>query len=343
MAEYHGIKIDPELYIGLDECDGNNWEHFDPARWEANEKKYRAHLEACLGAVPGKVPENPVLVAESRQDGYTRYTWHIDVEGSGIPQWDKMPFFVLVPERPLARPAPVMIVHHQHAGKFDKGKEEPAGLMCDPEQALAVDLVKEGYITVAHDALCFSERQEKDEFYTAMKMLLNGRTLGLKYAWDVSRLIDHLETRNDMDPRRIGLIGHSLGGQEAIFCAAYDPRIKVVVSSCGVAKVGGTNSILSENITHNKALYLPGLLAGPVRMDMKEIVGLIHPRPLLMSHGASDRIFPIEGVAEVDNWIQELYAHYGNAEKLVTLRHAGGHYIPRTTKEVIYKFLELNL
>ncbi|MEX2755770.1 MAG: alpha/beta hydrolase family protein [Candidatus Sigynarchaeota archaeon] len=342
MAEYHGIKIDPQLYIGLDEFNGTDWEHFDPAKWKSNEKKYRAHLAACLGKEPEKVSAKPVLVAEAKQNGYTRYTWRINVEGSGIPQWDTMSFFVLVPDTPIAKPAPVMIVHHQHAGKFDKGKEEPAGLMYDPEQALAVDLVKKGYITVAHDALCFSERQEKDEFYTAMKLLLNGRTLGLKYIWDVSRLIDYLETRKDINPTRIGIIGHSLGGQEAIFCAACDPRIKVAVSSCGVAKIDGTNSILSENITHNKALYLPGLLAGLVKMDMKEIVAMIHPRPLLMSHGASDRIFPIEGVAEIDNWIQEMYDHHGNTERLVTLRHAGGHMIPRQTKEIIYKFLEIH-
>jgi dienelactone hydrolase len=343
MTEIIGMKLDPEAYVGLDEFDGKNWEHFGQAKWEANAKYYRAHLTACFGKAPEKVPVNPVLVAESKQDGYTRYTWRMDVEASGIPKWDAMSFFVLVPDKPRAMPAPTMVIHHQHAGKFDKGKEEPAGLMYDPEQALAIDLVKKGYITVTHDALCFSERQEKNEFYTAMKMLLNGRTLGLKYAWDVSCLIDYLETRKDVDPKRIGIIGHSLGGQEAIYCTVYDPRIKLAISSCGVAKISGTNSVLSENITHNAAFYLPGMCTGPVQMDMKEIVGLIHPRPLLMSHGCADKIFPIEGVAEIDSWTKELYTHYGNAGKLVTLRHVGGHYIPKQTKEVIYKFLEANL
>ncbi len=343
MAEYHGVKIDPEFYVGLDEFDDKNWEHFDPATWEKNAKQYRTLLEQCWGKVPDRVPANPVLDGHVKESNYTRYTWHVDVELSGTPQWDRMSFFVLVPDKPLAMPAPVMIIHHQHAGRFDKGKEEPAGLMYDPEQAFAVDLVKKGYITVTHDALCFSERQEKDEIYTAMKMLLHGRTLSLKYAWDVSRLIDYLVTRKDVDANRIGIMGHSLGGQEAIFCTVYDPRIKLAVSSCGVAKIGGANSVLSEYINHNKAFYLPGLWAGPMQMDMKEIVAMIHPRPMLMSHGASDRIFPIEGVAEIDNWIQEMYGHYGHAERLVTLRHAGGHMIPRQTKEVVYNFLEANL
>jgi dienelactone hydrolase len=344
MLEICGIKADPEFYIGLDEFEGKHWEHFNAASWETNAKKYREHLEACWGKKPAKVPANPVLVTQLKEAGYTRYTWRIDVERFGTPQWDTMSFFVLVPDKPIAKPrVPVMIIHHQHAGKFDKGKEEPAGLMYDPEQALAVDLVRKGYITVTHDALCFSERQEKDEFYTAMKMLLQGRTLNYKYAWDVSRLIDYLETRVDVDTKRIGIIGHSLGGQEAIYCAVHDSRIKIVVSSCGVAKIGGTNSVFSENIIHNKAFYLPGLWAGPVPLDMKEIVAMIHPRPLLMSHGVMDRLFPIEGVAEIDNWMQEMYSHYGNGEKLVTLRHAAGHLIPKQTKEIIYRFLEQHL
>jgi dienelactone hydrolase len=327
------------LYVGLDEFDQSSWEHFDVATWEANVQSYRDHLVSCWGRVPEKVPANVQLVAESPEDGYTRFTYHMDVENSGFEKWDHMSFFVLVPDEPLATPCPAMVIHHQHAGKFDKGKEEPAGLMYDPEQAFAVDLVKKGYITVTHDALCFSERQEKDEIYTAMKLLLYGRTLSYKYAWDVSRLIDYIVTRDDIDPERIGIMGHSLGGQEAIFCTVHDPRIKVAISSCGVAKLGGTESILSHNIVHNKALYLPGLFTGPVPIDLKEIISLIHPRPLFMSHGVMDIIFPIEGVAELDNWVQELYANYGNEENLVTVRHAGGHIIPRETKEKVYAFL----
>nr|MDO8115201.1 prolyl oligopeptidase family serine peptidase [Candidatus Sigynarchaeota archaeon] len=339
MVANLGITLDPTFYIGLDEFDGSRWEHFDAAKWESSIASYKAHLAKCWGKVPAKVPLNVVKVSEKREADFTRHTFHMDVENTGIPQWDRMSFFVLVPDKPIAKPAPVMIIHHQHAGKFDKGKEEPAGLMYDPEQAFAVDLVKKGYITVAHDALCFSERREKDEFYTFAKMLTFGRTLSLKYCWDVSRLIDYLVTRPDMDPNRIGIMGHSLGAQEAIFCTVYDPRIKVAVSSCGVAKIGGTNSVFSENITHNKAFYLPGLWTGSFPMDMKEIVGMIHPRALLMSHGVIDKIFPIEGVAEIDNWVQEMYRHSKNEEKIITLRHAGGHYIPRQTKEVVYKFL----
>lgn len=53
-------------------------------------------------------------------------------------------------------------------------------------------------------------------------------------AWDVMRLIDYLETRDDVDPTRIGVIGFSKGGIETYLAAAADPRIAVVVPCIGV-------------------------------------------------------------------------------------------------------------
>ncbi|WP_417649362.1 alpha/beta hydrolase, partial [Enterobacter hormaechei] len=51
------------------------------------------------------------------------------------------------------------------------------------------------------------------------------------WIWDLQRVVDYLLTRPDVDPARIGIIGHSLGGKMALYGAAFDPRIKAVVSS----------------------------------------------------------------------------------------------------------------
>ena len=48
------------------------------------------------------------------------------------------------------------------------------------------------------------------------------------------RLVDYLETREDVDARRIGLTGISKGGMEAYLAAAVDPRIAVAVPLIGV-------------------------------------------------------------------------------------------------------------
>ena len=54
-------------------------------------------------------------------------------------------------------------------------------------------------------------------------------------AWDVSRAVDFLETRREVDRHRIAAMGWSQGGQMAVIGAALEPRITAVVSVCGLA------------------------------------------------------------------------------------------------------------
>ena len=52
--------------------------------------------------------------------------------------------------------------------------------------------------------------------------------------WDQQRLIDYLQTRDDVDPKRIGMIGFSKGGIETFLCAGSDERIAVAIPCIGV-------------------------------------------------------------------------------------------------------------
>lgn len=64
----------------------------------------------------------------------------------------------------------------------------------------------------------------------------------MKAIFNHMRCVDLLQARKDVDPERIGVIGHSLGGHNAIFAGAFDTRIKVVVSSCGWTLFGNYNA-----------------------------------------------------------------------------------------------------
>jgi dienelactone hydrolase len=52
---------------------------------------------------------------------------------------------------------------------------------------------------------------------------------------EMRRAIDLLLTRTDVDPNRIGYVGHSFGAQWGAILAAVDPRIKVAVLMAGAA------------------------------------------------------------------------------------------------------------
>ena len=51
--------------------------------------------------------------------------------------------------------------------------------------------------------------------------------------YDASRAVDLLVAIEDVDPHRIGAIGHSLGAKEVLYLAAFDERVRAVVSSEG--------------------------------------------------------------------------------------------------------------
>jgi hypothetical protein len=100
------------------------------------------------------------------------------------------------------------------------------------------ELVARGYVVIAPDALAFEDRNwsnpsgEAESFELATR-LIQGKTLLAKCLHDVGVALDYLMTRQEVDPLRIGFIGHSYGGKMAIWAAALDERIGASVSNCG--------------------------------------------------------------------------------------------------------------
>ena len=106
------------------------------------------------------------------------------------------------------------------------GKDEPVGLGGKPDLHYAMELARRGYVVIAPDYPGFGEY--KIDVY---KMGYASATM--KAIWNNKRAVDLLCGLEEVDPDRIGVIGHSLGGHNSIFTALFEPRIRAVVSSCG--------------------------------------------------------------------------------------------------------------
>jgi uncharacterized protein len=67
---------------------------------------------------------------------------------------------------------------------------------------------------------------------------------GMDFGWygerDAAAAVDFLSRQPSVDPRRIGLVGLSMGGEEAIGAAGVDPRIRAVVAE------GATNRVAAD-------------------------------------------------------------------------------------------------
>ena len=174
----------------------------------------------------------------------------------------------------------------------------------------------------------------------------------LDTAWDVMRLVDYLETRADIDPRRIGCFGISKGGIETYLAAAADPRIAVAVPCIGVQSFGWAidhdawqSRISTVQSAFNAAakdsdMEKPGAdfvrtfysrvargIDGP--FDAPAMLPLIAPRPLLAINGDSDDRTPMGGLLLCAEAARNAYRAAGAEERFVL------HLQPKTGHKVL--------
>lgn len=272
---------------------------------------------------------------------------------------ERVPAYLLIPKGMGAGEwRPGVFAHHQHAGQFHLGKSEVVGLAGNPEQAYALELAERGYVVLAPDAICFEERgayagrleapeasgasaggqMERFEF---TKHILHGSCLQTKMVWDMQRGLDYLASRPEVDGARLGCIGHSLGGQQALFLAALDERVRAAVSSCGFASM---RSILRDGISHNFGAYVPGWLE---HGDVGDVLAEVAPRAILALNGESDRIFPVDGVQEAFATARERCQVQGAgadaADRLELGIYPGGHQFSGEMRERAYRWLDRRL
>jgi dienelactone hydrolase len=306
----------------------------EPASAEVNLD--RAHLLELLGRTP---PSAPPLAPERIETVDLGDVVREKVTYAVEPG-ERVPAFVFLPKGSGRHPA--VLCHHQHAGQYQVGKDGPAGLGSTPDQHYALELARRGYVTLAPDALCFGERQDAKgklkngeyERFEALHRITEGKSLQGRYVWDARRALDYLESRAEVDPSRIGMIGHSLGGQETLFTTAADTRIKAAVSSCGF---GSLRTLKRDGILHNFALFVPELAA---EGDYGAVLALIAPRPFLVAARSEDPIFPMEGIEETVAAGRQAYAAAGVADRLGTFYEPGPHQFSPAMREAAYAWLD---
>jgi len=311
---------------------------------EAEIREFDTRLRELLDVRVPDGPLDPMVEWSKECDGYVRHrvTYMVD-------HGERVAAYLLVPEGSGRRPA--MVAAHQHAGDFALGKSEPAGLSSNPMFHYGLDLCRRGYVVICPDHLCFEERRLPEwrrrddpmvadswwERFMATKLFLEGSSLQAKYLADLVKAIDYLVTLSEVDGDRIGVIGHSLGGQEATWLAWFDRRIGAGASSCGFAMI---RAILDHEINHNMALYVPGFL----RLgDMDLLTAAIAPRAFCFSAGEEDGIFPIDSVHHIARAVGDVYREQDIGDRFLPVIFPGGHGFPDDVKEKAYGFLDRQL
>ena len=136
-----------------------------------------------------------------------------------------------------------------------------------------------------------------------------------------------------VNDERFGVIGHSLGGLEALWLTWFDPRLAAGVSSCGF---GLLRTLVRDRINHGFAMYVPGLLG---LCDLDALVGGAGAARLHADGGESDPLFPIDGVRSLVATAQRRYAEAGAPERFRAILFPSGHGFPHAVQAEAYAFI----
>jgi dienelactone hydrolase len=297
----------------------------------------REALRRLLGTFPEPCSPDAEMIEQADLGDLRREKVRFQVEPG---EWALGYLFV-----PTARrePGSAMLCLHQHAGQFPLGKSEPAGLDGNPQQHYALELARRGYVTFTFDFICFEDRRHpalegaRYERFEFTRRVCAGSSLQAKMTSDAMRALDYLASRPEVDPARIGCVGHSLGGQQTLFLAALDERIKAAVSSCGFASY---QTIFRDAINHNFSAYVPGILS---HGDLGDVLALVAPRAFRASVGNADRIFPFDGIRATVERAREAYRARGVEDRLVLDAVDGGHAFTDALRERAYAWLDREL
>ncbi|MCA9132493.1 MAG: VCBS repeat-containing protein [Planctomycetales bacterium] len=294
-------------------------------------------MELVMGPLPQPSRRVPLAIQVEGVEDTTKY-WRVKL--SYAPEaGDRVPAYLLVPHE-VPQPLPAMLCLHQT--NFELGKAEPCGLGGLPNLAFAHELAEAGYVCLAPDYPSFADYQY--DFDAEGEPYVSG---SMKAIWNNIRAVDLLQSLPCVDGDRIGAIGHSLGGHNALYTAAFEQRLRAVISSCGFNAFehyyGGDLKGWSS------ARYMPRIAsryaadARQMPFDFPEVLAAIAPRPMFVNAPLQDSNFAVVGVRQCQDALAPLLKMLGQPQRIVFAYPPAQHDFPTATRQQAYAWLEQQL
>ena len=302
--------------------------------WKDRRGQIRRWWLDFLGPLRGyrKGPPPLRVLAEDRPEGAVRQLVRYEVEPG-----EPCEAYLLKPAKPGPR-CPAAVVLHS---TVDQTIRQPAGVEGRPETAFGLKLAGLGYVTFCpRNFLWPTDGKSFDGQQVERFARRHPGSKGMaKMLYDAQVALDVLAGIPEVDPNRLGAVGHSLGAKEVLYLAALDERVKVAVSS-----EGGIGTAFSN---WDAPWYLgPEIRQKTFTHEHHELLALVAPRAFLLLGGDSadgQRSWPfIEAVLPV----YKLYvppdqpavgarypAHVG------LFNHKQGHSVPSEAERAIYEWL----
>lgn len=293
-------------------------------RWQ---RRFHAKLAELLGECDP--PEKWGVIEEGRQEFEDHVRHELVLFSGGVPP---VPVYLLVPTglKPDEKRPAVLCIHGHgpHGHHPVVGRTDIEGVAENIERNnydYGLQFVRRGYVVAAPCMIPFGRRVAGERYrgndpcaVTFVCMQALGKLPMAENLRDLRWSIDLLQSRPEVDGKRIGCAGLSYGGRMTMLASAVDERIKV-------AAISGALNLLQERITVRHSCgsqVIPGLLEYG---DYSEIGSLIAPRPCVWEVGSRDGLISPTWADLFRKRIERAYRSFDASGRLHFDEFDGGH------------------
>jgi dienelactone hydrolase/lysophospholipase L1-like esterase len=309
------------------------------AEWHSRRPDVFRKVVESLGDLPPRPsPKSARVVSRELRSGYVLERVSID-NGAA----NEVTMLLLLPEG-MKAPAPAVM--WLHSSTPDKEQILTPHTFWG-EEPLGETLARKGYVVLSPDAYWHGDRAgtgpagdaetKREEQESLFKLnLWMGRTLWGMFVRDDQIALDYLCSRPEVDAKRIGATGMSMGSTRSWWLAAVDDRITATV---GIACLTRYQNLIAHGQLRQHGIYYftNGLLK---HFDSEGVLALIAPRPLLTLTGDLDAGSPADGIRDIERQVSRVYGAAGAAERYRNVLYPGvGHTVtPEMRREMLAWF-----
>jgi dienelactone hydrolase len=314
----------------------------------------RAKVLECLLPPPPAAPFAPEVIAERDRGSYVARKIVFNVTADS-----RVLGYMLVPKG--KGPFPAVLLLHDHGGRFDIGKEKVIQPWDDRPERLASarewvdqvyggrfigdELAKRGYVCFATDALNWSDRGGaggEGQQALAGNLLHLGSSLAGLIAHEDMRAAEFLAARPEVDGKRVGAMGLSMGCFRTWQVAALSDRISAGVAICWMATVKGL-MVAGNNQTLGQSAFTmthPGIYNW---LDYPDVASIACPKAMLFYNGVQDDLFPVPSVRDAYAKMRKVWESKGAGDRLVTKLWDVPHVFNREMQDEAFAWLDRQL
>ncbi len=310
--------------------------------WQRRRADIVRGMESVMGPLPRPLIQeslDPRVIEEVDCGTYVRRRLTYQSErGNRVPAYLCIPKAVLLARDGTQAPAVLCL----HPTDTVVGAGVVVGLGPRPNRSYASELAARGYVTIAPGYPHLAD-------YAPDIFGLGYASGTMKAIRDNQRALDLLETLPYVRRGGFGVIGHSLGGHNAVYTAVFEPRLVAVVSSCGLDSYldyyGGRPDVWKHGKGWCQDRYMPRLAEYAGRLDeipfdFHEMIAALAPRPVFLSAPLRDGNFQWQSVDRVAAAAREVYRLHGAGELLRVEHPDSDHDFPDAMREIAYQLFD---